>query len=76
MYNYAINQEKYIVRNIRKINNEKYKNNLNNNNLKTQKNLSFPTKKTLKKEQIKKIISMLYLIISKIIIILPIKYLI
>jgi len=45
MYNYAINQEKYIVRNIRKINNEKYKNNLNNNNLKTQKNLSFPTKK-------------------------------
>ena len=32
MYNYAINQEKYIVRNIRKINNEKYKNNLNNNN--------------------------------------------
>ena len=26
---YAINQEKYIVRNIRKINNEKYKNNNN-----------------------------------------------
>ena len=76
MYNYAINQEKYIVRNIRKINNEKYKNNLNNNNLKTQKNLSFPTKKTLKKEQIKKIISMLYLIISKITAILPILYLI
>ena len=76
MYNYAINQEKYIVRNIRKINNEKYKNNLNNNNLKTQKNLSFPTKKTLKKEQIKKIISMLYLIISKITAILPIQYLI
>ena len=76
MYNYAINQEKYIVRNIRKINNEKYKNNLNNNNLKTQKNLSFPTKKTLKKEQIKKIISMLYLIISKITAILSIQYLI
>ena len=76
MYNYAINQEKYIVRNIRKINNEKYKNNLNNNNLKTQKNLSFPTKKTLKKELIKKIVSMLYLIISKITAILPIQYLI
>ena len=42
---YAINQEKYIVSNIRKINNEKYKNNLNNNKLKKQKNLSVPPKK-------------------------------
>jgi len=38
---YAINQEKYIVRNIRKINNEKYKDNLNN----VQKNLSVSPKK-------------------------------
>ena len=42
---YAINQEKYIASNIRKINNEKYKNNLNNNKLKKQKNLSVPPKK-------------------------------
>ena len=41
---YAINQEKYIVSKIRKINNEKYKNNLNNK-LKKQKNLSVPPKK-------------------------------
>jgi len=55
---YAINQEKYIIRNISKINNEKYKENFNhtenNNNIQPNKNVVFPPKKKNKKGKKKK----------------------